>query len=85
MDNDVHAFVIRIWNEGIGAGKAKVWRGYIEHVNHDSRMYFSDLSGIARFISRQIQIQSKEPATGWRAWLPWIIHAIAAAPKKLHF
>jgi hypothetical protein len=85
LENDVHAFVIRVWNEGNGPGKTTVWRGYIEHVNHDSRLYFSDLNGITRFIQKQISIQSPGPVSGWRSWLSWITHAVAGVAKRLRF
>lgn len=84
MGKDIHAFVIRIWNEGNGAGNTKIWRGYIEHVNHDSRMYFSDLTGIARFIQKQTNYQSEEPVSRWHDWLSWVTHAISETSRKLH-
>ena len=81
MDKDIHAFVIRVWNEGAGAGSANTWRGYIEHVNHDNRMYFYDLNGVARYIQQQIGFQSKKQLFGWRTWLSRVKHAIKRSPK----
>jgi hypothetical protein len=85
LEKDTHAFVIRVWNEGNSAGKTKIWRGYIEHVNHDSRMYFSDINGVARFIQKQIGFQSEETTSGWHAWLSWITHAVSETSRKIHF
>lgn len=79
----MHAFVIRVWNEGAGAGKPKVWRGYIEHVNHNARLYFSDLNGVARFIQRQIVDFSPPPSNlGWRQRLMKVFHGLANGPKE---
>jgi len=69
----------------MGPDHTMVWRGYIEHVNHDSRMYFSDLNGITRFIKKQIEMQVSEPGSEWRAWLTRVFHAIIRVGKKSHF
>lgn len=81
MEKDSHAFVIRVWNEGSGAGRAAAWRGYIEHVNHGERMYFYDLNGVARYIQQQLGLQSSEPHLQWRAWLHQVKHAFRKAPR----
>lgn len=84
LEDNTHAFVIRVWNEGNSADSPKFWRGYIEHVNHNSRLYFSDLNGIARFIQQQISFQSGVSRSRWAIWLSWFNNAITGFQKKLH-
>lgn len=82
MGNNVHAFVIRVWNESIEAENSDAWRGYIEHVNHDSRMYFSDFEGVARFIQQQVGVQSTPRGAWWRGWLSRVGHAVQGFARK---
>jgi hypothetical protein len=84
LENNNHSFVIRVWNEGNGDSSQKVWRGYIEHVNHGSRMYFSDLNGVARFIQQQIDFQSGMLKLRSPVWLSWVTNAITGFRKRLH-
>jgi len=53
LDIKSHSFIVRIWNDSVGNGKS-VWRGSIEKVGSDRKIYFSHLDGVVRFIQDQI-------------------------------
>ena len=55
MQNDTHAFVVRIWPEALDCdGSIKTWRGSIEHVEDGQRLHFCDLEEVVRFIQEQV-------------------------------
>ena len=68
MENDTHSFIVRIWHEEDPSGeKITSWRGSIEQVGNDKRLYFYDLQGIIRFIREQTGIQSDQPPSWWQS------------------
>jgi hypothetical protein len=78
LENETHAFIIRIWIEAGGCENvAPVWRGSIDHVGANQRLYFSDLDGVNRFIQEQIGVKSRSP-------LPWFHIVIRHIRNGLH-
>jgi hypothetical protein len=70
VEGDTHAFIVRIWHEAQdGEGNIVAWRGSIDHVGSDQRLYFQDLEGILRFIEEQIGVNTSLPGSKWRALL----------------
>ena len=70
LENNSYAFIVRIWGEATDdAGNPIQWRGSIDQVGSNKRLYFSDLEGITRFIREQIQDKSDRSAHGWQRWL----------------
>jgi hypothetical protein len=54
VQNETQSFVVRIWHEVVsGQGKEVVWRGSIDHVGADQRLYFADLDAAKRFIEER--------------------------------
>ena len=54
MLSDAWSFVVRIWREtSNGAGRAPTWRGSVEQVGTDERLYFQDLREMERFIRQR--------------------------------
>ena len=57
MDKDYDSFVIHIWYESSsGTNQPADWRGTIDHVGEDKRLYFCELEGMQRFIQEQTGI-----------------------------
>lgn len=66
MQDQNYSFVVRLWlEETHGDRTGAIWRGSIEQVGGDCRMYFSDLNGIPRYIQMQIGATAVPPV-GWR-------------------
>jgi hypothetical protein len=75
VQGDTHAFIVRIWHEATDdEGHTTAWRGTIDHVGSESRLYFQDLDGILRFIQEQTGMSPKQPRFSWRSLLPGIGH-----------
>ena len=54
MQDNIQSFVIRIWPEAVDSeGKATAWRGSIEQVGRNQRLYFQDLQAAVDFIRQQ--------------------------------
>ena len=67
MDSQNYSFVVRVWLESPHTeGKAAVWRGSIEQVGSDCRVYFSDFDGITRYIRAQIGLEEASSPTNWQ-------------------
>lgn len=67
MNNDTYAFIVRIWQESEeGEEEQAAWRGSIEQVGSDLRVYFFDLDGILRFIQEQTGIRTQRQFLRWR-------------------
>jgi hypothetical protein len=68
------SFIIRIWREERdGADRELVWRGSIENVRSDDKIYFKELAVIEEFIKthlRAIGIDLDSPGAGTRMNLP---------------
>ncbi len=53
-EQDTFSFIVRIWYETAAERKDQpVWRGSIDYVGQNKRLYFQDLDGIKRFIQEQ--------------------------------
>jgi hypothetical protein len=77
LQSDTHSFIIRIWHEAVDSkGNIVAWRGSIDYVGNDQRLYFYDLDGIVRFIQEQAGLNVSRPGPKWRSLLAWIRHAI---------
>jgi hypothetical protein len=52
FDAEAHSFVMRIWRENRDdpADPAE-WRGWIEHVQSEERLYFRDIGDIPHIVS----------------------------------
>ncbi|MCB0180913.1 MAG: hypothetical protein KDI62_21985 [Anaerolineae bacterium] len=51
MQNNHHSFIVRIWFEATEAAEiARTWRGSIEQVGQQNRLYFQDLAAMCDFI-----------------------------------
>ena len=73
MNTDTHSFIIRVWYEAQDSeGNILAWRGSIDHVGSENRLYFQDLDGIARFIQEQSGVYATEKNSFWRAPIIWI-------------
>ena len=47
-------FLVELWREPSGDGKAGSWRGIVKHVAHDDERYIAGLSDVTAFIARCI-------------------------------
>lgn len=73
--DETHAFIIRIWPEEIDKeGNRTAWRGTIDHVGTDRRLYFQDLDGIVRFIQEEIGVKKGRQRLSLKSLLPRIGH-----------
>jgi hypothetical protein len=73
LQSQNYSFVVRVWLESTyGDGKVAIWRGSIEQVGGNSRIYFSDLEGITRFIQEQIYRETPPPPSRWRLALEFV-------------
>jgi hypothetical protein len=75
LDIENHSFIVRVWNDSIGDGKS-VWRGSIEKVGSDEKLYFSHLEGVVRFIQDQIEFKPQGSPKIWNSLVLWIKDAI---------
>lgn len=75
VQGDTHSFIVRIWHETEDdEGNIIVWRGSVDHVGSDKRLYFQDLDGMVRFIEEQVgSNDSRVP--WWKSVLNRIRHA----------
>jgi hypothetical protein len=53
MERREHRFVVHVWFETGGRADGQ-WRGAVEHVGHDRRLYFSSLGDLTAFINARI-------------------------------
>jgi len=83
LDNETHAFIIRVWYESQDRdGKVVAWRGSIDHVGGNKRLYFQDLNGAVKFIQEQSGIYKKQSIHNWRSFLLWIQNEITKLRRK---
>lgn len=76
MQSQHYSFVVRVWLEGTyNEQETALWRGSIEQVGSDGRMYFSDFDGITRYIQAHIGMKDPPPS-GWRLGLEHLKHGI---------
>jgi hypothetical protein len=73
LQSQNYSFVVRLWLESTYSDeKIPIWRGSIEQVGSNSRIYFSDLDGITRFIQAQIYRETPPPPSKWRLALEFV-------------
>jgi hypothetical protein len=78
VQRDTHAFIVRIWHEAQDEeGTIVAWRGSIDHVGSDERLYFHDLTGIVRFIQEQTGVDASSSRFRWRMLWDRIRHEIS--------
>ena len=66
MRSDTYAFIVRLWREDKnGAGDPGDWRGSVDYVVSDQRLYFIDLKGLSDFIYRHSGIRLPHSAPWW--------------------
>jgi hypothetical protein len=76
--------VVRVWLEGtFTEEETAIWRGSIEQVGSERRMYFSDFDGITRYIRTQIGIEESLSPTSYPLWLEQIKHGIQKLWKRI--
>jgi hypothetical protein len=74
LDHKTHAFIVRVWQES--SGKIPSWRGFIEYVGQNKRLYFYDLDRIANFIKEQTGAGINKVGPWWHSPWDWIRHEI---------
>ena len=73
MRRNTYSFIIRIWYEAVDEqGKVQTWRGSIEQVNNNKRLYFDKLDQFIDFVKLESGIDSVESTGWWRTLLAWI-------------
>ena len=70
MQGGTHAFIVRIWYEPLDdAGARTTWRGSVEQVGSDRRIYFQALEELVYFIEERTGINAGRStpkiAMGW--------------------
>ena len=84
LENETHAFIIRVWYEAQdNEGKVMTWRGSIDHVGGNKRLYFQDLNGAVHFIQEQSGIDNKQNYINMRTFVLWIQNEINKLQHKL--
>ena len=52
----IHAFIVRIWIEHQEAQAAEpIWRGVIEHVDSQERVYFDHLDRMSTYFAKYLE------------------------------
>jgi hypothetical protein len=70
VQGDTQAFIIRIWHEVLDdRGKIIAWRGSIEQVGSNRRLYFQHWDEMIRFLQEQTGIDLKGRRPRWKSWL----------------
>ena len=65
-DGQPLSFIVRITCEQLDEhGRVALWRGSVERVGVNQRLYFQDLESIKRFIQEECRLQ-KGPLPWWR-------------------
>lgn len=62
MARSEHRFVVHVWLED-GFGSPGGWRGAVDHLGHDRRLYFSSLGDLMDFIRARMSADSAEPSS----------------------
>jgi len=85
LKNDTHSFIIRVWYEAQDSeGNILVWRGSIDHVGSNKRLYFHNFDGIVRFIQEQSGVCKEQRSSVWQSSLIWIEDEINKLRKAIH-
>lgn len=83
MENDTHAFIVRVWVETqVEQDRKAAWRGSIDHVTDGKRIYFQDLDCVVHFIQEQAGISKRSRTTTGRSLLDWIQHEYQKIRRK---
>jgi hypothetical protein len=83
LENDSHAFIVRVWVESQdGQGRWAVWRGSIDHVGENKRLYFQDLKGVVRFIQEQAGISKRSKGSARQTIIDWIQNELEKLRRK---
>jgi hypothetical protein len=69
----MHSFIIHIWQEEETGENLKDWRGSIDYVGNDKRLYFRNPEGILPFIESQIGVRLKPTPRTWKHFLRSIV------------
>lgn len=84
MQSQNYSFVVRVWLEGSQSdGKLPLWRGSIERVGSDYRIYFSDPDEVTRFIQKQIGLEPSASHTRWHLILEAIQNGVRKFWKRI--
>ncbi len=60
LQGDTYSFVVRIWHEALDSeGHITTWRGSIDQVGDDERLYFHDLEQIVQFIQERVGLENQ--------------------------
>jgi hypothetical protein len=74
---DSYAFIVRIWCEAFDEkGNVCNWRGSIDHVGGNQKLYFENLDGIARFIQEQTKINPGNNLPWWQSIVLKVRHGL---------
>jgi hypothetical protein len=65
MARSEHRFVVKVWLEE-GLGGPGGWRGAVDHLGHDRRLYFSSLGDLMDFIRARMTAEDTEPSSSRR-------------------
>ena len=85
MQSQNYSFVVRVWLESTYSdGKSAVWRGSIEQVGGDCRIYLSDLDGIPRYIQTQIGMNTSTSRSGWQLFWEQLKNDVQKLWKRVH-
>jgi hypothetical protein len=60
------------------AANLPIWRGSIEQVGTNRRIYFSELSEVIDFIEKQIRLETVHPASGFHKWSEKLVYSLKA-------
>jgi hypothetical protein len=83
LENETHAFIIRVWYEAQdNEGQVVTWRGSIDHVGGNKRLYFQDMNGVVKFIQEQSGIYKKKSPFNWRSFVIWIQNEITKLKQR---
>jgi hypothetical protein len=69
LQNQNYSFVVRLWLEDTQDDRGPaIWRGSIEQVGSDRRIYFSGLDGIAPIIQARVGVSAAPSHFRWQQW-----------------
>jgi len=60
MARTEHRFIVRVWLEE-GVGPEGSWRGAVDHLGHDRKLYFSSLGDLVDFIHARMSADGTDP------------------------
>jgi hypothetical protein len=82
MEEDTQSFIVRIWRELVGKdGRALLWRGSINHVGSNQRLYFRDFESVVEFIRNKAGLRT-EPGSWWKLKLTRIRQRINLQSRR---